>query len=225
MELDEKHRGVSKEVVNYIESVGNRISKAKYDLMEETGKLFGDWSRMLTNPSEGELLKMLVQISGAKKCLEVGTFTGYSALCIAEGLPQDGKLICLDISQEYTNLAKKHWKLNGVDEKIELFLGPGIDTLNTLTSNESNIGTFDFAYVDADKVNYINYYEPILKLLRPGGLIVFDNTLYNFKVADEKTTEEDPVALRKLNKFLNSDNRVDINMLNFSDGVTLVRKK
>jgi predicted O-methyltransferase YrrM len=217
---DEK-TGKDLKVINYVNEIGNKISEAKFNLRKETKELFGEHSIMLTHPAEAELLKMLVKLSGGKKGIEIGVFTGYSALCLAEGLGKDGKLYCFDISKEYTDLAQKHWKLNGVDDKIILTLGNAVETLKSF---EKEAGTFDFAYIDADKVNYLNYYELILPLLKPNGFIVFDNTLWQQQVCDEEKNDETTLALKKLNRFLRNDDRVDINMLDFSDGVTIVRK-
>jgi predicted O-methyltransferase YrrM len=217
---DEKKSKDAK-VLEYVYKVGNKISEGKFNLIKETEELFGDDSHMLTNQAEGELLNMLVKLSGAKKGIEIGVFTGYSALCLAEAIGPNGKLIAFDISEKFTDLAKKHWKLNGVDDRIELIIG---NALETLKGFEKDVGTFDFAYVDADKDNYINYYEILFPLLKQGGFIVFDNTLWRHKVADEANNEEITVALRKLNKLLRDDNRVEINMLDLSDGVTIVRK-
>ena len=129
-------------------------------------------------------MKFLVQISNSKKGIEVGVFTGYSALCLAEGLPSDGNLIAIDISEEFTSLGKKYWREAGVDSKIELKLGNGVDILDQMIENEENLESFDFAYVDADKPNYLNYYERILKLLRKGGFIMFDNMVWKGHVID-----------------------------------------
>lgn len=218
-----KNHGYDKKTIDYLNLIGNRISQSKNDLIKETFETFPDKAIMLSNPSECELLKMLVQITGTKKAIEVGTFTGYSALCIAEGLPENGKLYCFDINEDFTNLAKKHWKLNNVENKIILSLENG--ALSKLLNEESNLGTFDFAYVDADKPGYIKYYEDLLKLLRPNGIVVFDNMWYSKKVVDENTSSSDAKALRELALFLQKDERVDINMLDIADGITIVRKR
>src|SRR4051812_2719432 len=152
---NDKNRGYSKRIVDYINNVGNRVSQGKYDLIEDTKKTFPEDAVMLTNQSEGELLKMLVQLTGGKLGIEIGVFTGYSSLCLAEALPEDGKLIAMDVCEEFTDLAKKHWKLNGVDKKIELVLGDANSTLEKLLQDPENVGKFDFAYVDADKANYV----------------------------------------------------------------------
>ena len=169
----------------------------------------------------------MVQISGAKRGIEVGTYTGYSALNLAEGLPSDGKLICLDVSQEYTDLGKKYWKEAGVDDRIELILGPGVETLDNMIEDESNLNSFDFAFVDADKPNYQNYYERLLKLIKPNGFIMFDNVLWRGKVCEPYVEGENymTTALRDLNAFLQTDERIDLCMIPIADGVTIARKK
>jgi len=219
-----KTSNLPEEVVDYIWNIGNRISQLKYNLIKETKETFPNDSEMITYPPEAELLKMLVQLTGSKKGIEIGVFTGLSSICLAEGLPEDGKLLCLDVSEKFTNLAQKYWKLAKVDHKIQLILNSGIETLQELLSNPENINSFDFAYIDADKPNYMNYYESILKLLRPNGFIVFDNTLWKHRVVYDQFTDENTCKLKDLNLFLNKDSRITINMLNIADGVTIVRK-
>jgi predicted O-methyltransferase YrrM len=222
---DKKEGDLQKPVIDYIYNVGNRISQVKYDLVRETKETFPNYSVMVTYLPQAELLKMLVQLTGAKKGIEIGVFTGISSLCMAEGLPDDGKLICLDVSEEFTNLARKYWKIAQVDHKIELIIDSGIISLQKILENLENLNSFDFAYVDADKPNYLNYYEALLKLLKPNGFIIFDNTLWSHKVAYENYQDENTLALKKLNKFLNQDERVTINQINIGDGMTIVRKK
>ncbi len=219
-----KNQFLDTKIVDYIYNVGNRITEDKYNLIQETVKTFPKESAMLTNPTEGEFLASLVKLTKAKRCIEIGVFTGYSALCIAKALPEDGKLYAIDVSEEFTSLARKHWELNGVDKKIELTLKDGLSVLKGLLEDPSNLNSFDLAYVDADKHNYINYYELLLKLLKPNGVIVFDNTLWSFKVCYDEDQSKETVGLRQLNKLLHDDQRVSINMLNIADGVTVVIK-
>jgi predicted O-methyltransferase YrrM len=225
MEKHIKGQESEKKLAHYILTTGNRISQTKIDLIEETNKLFPEWAIMLTALEECELLRTLVQISGAKKGIEIGVFVGMSSLSIAEGLPEDGKLLALDISEEYTNVAKKYWEKAGVDKKIDLILGNAVQTLQTLADDPSNLNSFDFAYVDADKLNYLVYYEILLKLVKPNGFIVFDNVIWSKKVIDETDNSSITVSMRKLNKTLHDDDRVDVNMLNIGDGINIVRKK
>ena len=161
---------------------------------------------------------------GAKNCLEVGTFTGYSALWVASVLPPGGRLICCDVSEEYTALARKYWALTGLAAKIDLRLGPASDTLDALLAG-GRAGRIDFALIDADKTNYGAYYEACLKLLRPGGLIAIDNTLWDGKVADPQVNDSNTIAIRELNKKLHADPRVSLSFLPFADGLTLALKR
>ena len=208
---------------NYIYEVGNRISDLKKKLREETQKDYSKDAIMLTELAEGELLKMLVKITNSKRVIELGVFTGYSSLCLAEGLPEDGKIYASDISKEFTDVARKYWKLANLDDKIELYLENGICFLDKIANKKESI---DFAYIDADKINYDIYFEKTLAILKTGGIIVFDNTLYSGKVFEEDESKlcENSKALKKLNQKLYNDKRVDINMLPFSDGITIVRK-
>ncbi len=189
-------------------NIGNRISDLKNNLIDETKQKFPENADMLTQQTEGELLKMLVKLTNSKRGLEIGTFAGYSAICLAEGLPENGESICFDISKEFTDLAEKYWKLANLDKKIKLHLGPAVEVINEVLLRKSeNLESFDFAYVDADKPNYINYYEALLKLLKPNGWIVFDNVLGKYKVCDEESPSHDEGcrAFRKLNSFLRND--------------------
>jgi predicted O-methyltransferase YrrM len=206
---------------DYLYNIGNRVADYKHELREETIKLFNNEAVMLTEISEGELLKMLVQITGAKTAVEIGVFTGYSSICLAEGLPEDGRLLACDVDEDFTNLAKKYWKKGGLEKKITLSLEPGISFLDKLIEKNEVV---DIAYLDADKSNYINYYERLLKLMKTGGVIIFDNTLWSGRVLNEDA-DETTKSIQNLNLFLQKDTRVDINMIPLSDGVTIVRKK
>jgi predicted O-methyltransferase YrrM len=166
---------------------------------------------------------MLVQLMGAKNCLEVGTFTGYSAAWIASVLPPDGKVMCCELNETYAAVAKKHWAAIGVAEKIELRLGPAHNTLAALIG-AGRKGTFDYAFIDADKERYNLYYERCLDLVRPGGLVAIDNTLWDGKVADPKVTDAETAAIRALNQKVHADARVSLCFLPFADGLTLARK-
>lgn len=166
-------------------------------------------------------MTLLARVIGARSAVEVGTFTGYSALSIARGLPDDGRLLCCDINDEWTAIARRYWQKAGVAQKIELRLGPALDTLRALPTTTQ----FDMAFIDADKSNYRNYYEEILARLRPNGLILFDNVLWMGQVLDKATTDENTRAIQALNDFLPTDRRVDTVMLSISDGLTIVRKR
>jgi predicted O-methyltransferase YrrM len=206
----------------YSLAVGLREPDLFRALREETGRLAD--GGMQIAPEQGPFLAMLVQLLGAKHCLEVGTFTGYSSLWVASVLPPDGNLICCDVSEEYTALARKYWALTGLAAKIDLRLGPAIDTLDALLAH-GWAGLMDYAFIDADKTSYDAYYEACLKLLRPGGLIAIDNTLWDGKVADPQVNDPDTMAIRELNKKVHADSRVSLSFLPFADGLTLAVKR
>lgn len=206
----------------YSLAVGLREPEIARQLREETGKLAD--GEMQIAPEQGPLLAILVQLLGAKHCLEVGTFTGYSALWVASVLPTDGKLICCDVNEEYTALARKYWAKVGLTDKIDLRIAPALTTLQQFLS-DGKCNHFDYAFIDADKVNYDAYYEACLKLIRPGGLIAIDNTLWDGKVADPKVNDPDTVAIRHLNAKIHQDTRVSLCFLPFADGLTLALKK
>ena len=192
------------------------------ELRAETAKL--KHALMQIGADQGQLMALLAKLVGAKRCLEVGVFTGYSSLAVALALPADGTIIAMDVSEEWTAIARRHWQKAGVEKKIDLRLGPALGTLDTLISLRQT-GRFDMAFIDADKGNYLAYYERCLELLRPGGLVVIDNTLWSGDVADPSKQEADTVALRAVNDELHRDERVDIAMLSVGDGVTLARKR
>jgi predicted O-methyltransferase YrrM len=190
-------------------------------LREETAAM--PMGGMQISPEQGQLMALLVKLVGAKSCLEIGTFTGYSALVVAQALPSDGKLLCCDVSAEFTAIAKRYWQEAGVAGRIDLRLGPAVATLDGLIA--AGEPPYDFAFIDADKVSYDAYYERVLRLLRPGGLIAIDNVLWNGKVADPRTNDEDTAALKALNRKLQGDQRIDLAMLPIGDGLTLARKR
>jgi O-methyltransferase len=191
-------------------------------LREETAAL--PEANMQIAPEQGQFLQLLVRLGGLRRCLEIGTFTGYSSLALALALPADGEIIACDLSEEWTAVARRYWREAGVQERIDLRLGPAADTLRTLIE-AGEAGRFDFAFIDADKTGYRTYYELCLQLLRPGGLIAVDNTLWHGKVADPSVTDGDTVAIREFNKALQSDERVDLSLVPIGDGVTLARKR
>jgi predicted O-methyltransferase YrrM len=176
-------------------------------------------SGMQIGADQGQFMALLVQAIGARNCLEIGTYTGYSALAVALALPEDGRIVCCDISEEWTAIARRFWKKAGMEHKIDLRLAPALETLKNLK------GPFDFAFIDADKGNYANYYEACLQLVRRGGIIALDNTLWSGWVADAKRRDSDTRALRAFNDKLHRDERVSLSMLPLGDGVTLVLKK
>ena len=207
---------------DYLLRLGVREPKAGQELRVRTSKL--PMAMMQISPEQGALMGMLVKLLGARRAIEVGTFTGYSALCVAAALPADGKLIACDVSAEWTSIGREYWAKAGVDRKIDLRIGPAVQTLDALLA-AGEAGRFDFGFIDADKANYDAYYERILKLLRPGGLVGIDNVLWNGRVVQADVKDADTVAIRALNEKLAADNRVDVALLPIGDGLTLARKR
>lgn len=213
---------VNRALGDYLISVSLRESELLKELREETGhQAYGG---MQITAEQGQFMALLVKLMRAKRCIEIGTFTGYSSLSVALALPADGKLICCDVNPQTTAIAQRYWRKAGVAEKIELRLAPALETLGTLLSAGA-AGSFDFAFIDADKPEYDEYYEACLKLLRPGGLIVIDNVLWSGQVADPGRRDQSTTALRKLNRKLHEDGRIDLSMLPLGDGVTLALKR
>ena len=192
------------------------------ELRAETAKL--PMAVMQIGAAQGQFMALLTKLVGARHCLEVGVFTGYSSLSVALALPEDGNIIALDVSEEWTAIARRYWKKAGVEKKIDLRLGPALDTLDTLISLRQS-GRFDMAFIDADKGNYLGYYERCLELVRPGGLILIDNTLWSGDVAEPSNQKPDTVSLRAFNDALHRDERVDIALVPIGDGLTLARKR
>jgi predicted O-methyltransferase YrrM len=191
-------------------------------LRQETASL--PLAEMQIAPEQGQLMALLVQLLGVKKALEVGVFTGYSALRVALAMPTDGRLVACDIDPEYTAIAQRYWAAAGVSDLIDLRLGPALDTLNHLIeAGEAN--QFDFAFIDADKANYSNYYERVLQLVRPGGLVVIDNVLWSGRVADPAVQDSRTKALRQFNQRLYQDDRIVLSLVPIADGLTLALKK
>ena len=172
---------------------------------------------MQITPEQGQFMQLLLRLTGARRTIEIGVFTGYSALITALALPEDGQVIACDISDEWTSLGRPYWQEAGVAHKIDLRLAPALETLNTLT------GPFDFAFIDADKVNYDAYYERCLQLVRPGGLILIDNTLWHGDVINPAKQDADTLAIRAINKKLQADPRIDLSLLPLGDGLTVCR--
>jgi caffeoyl-CoA O-methyltransferase len=179
---------------------------------------------MQIGPEQGQFMALLVELIGARSALEVGTFTGYSALAVARALPDDGRLIACDVSAEWTSIGRPYWEEAGVAHKIDLRLAPAIETLDALLG-EGRAETFDFVFIDADKTGYDAYYERALSLIHPGGLITLDNTLWEAKVVDPEITDTDTEAIRAINKKLAADERVTLSMVPIGDGLTLARKR
>jgi caffeoyl-CoA O-methyltransferase len=206
---------------SYLADFGAREHPAQAHCREETAKL--PMSMMQISPEQGAFMAMMVKLTGAKRYLEIGTFTGYSALSVALALPADGKVVALDLSKEFTDHARGYWKEADVASKIDLRLGPGIESLDAMIANGE--APFDLAFIDADKPNYDGYYERALKLLRTGGLIMLDNMLWSGAVADPSITDASTEAIRALNKKIHADSRVDMALASVGDGVMMARKR
>jgi len=179
---------------------------------------------MQISPDQGQFLTLLVELLGARRIVEIGTFTGYSSLAMAMALPGDGEMICCDVSEEYTAVARRYWAEAGVEARIALRLAPAVETLDALIT-EGRAGAFDMAFIDADKENYQNYFERCLTLIRPGGLIAVDNVLWNGRVIDPTDDTVDTQAIRAFNAGLKDDDRVTVSLLSVADGLTLARKR
>ncbi len=219
--MPDKFTALNGELYEYLVTHRSERDPLLAELAKETEAALGPISLMQIAPEQGAFMTLLARVIGARSAVEVGTFTGYSALSIARGLPDDGRLLCCDINDEWTAIARRYWQKAGVAQKIELRLGPALDTLRALPTTTQ----FDMAFIDADKSNYRNYYEEILARLRPNGLILFDNVLWMGQVLDKATTDENTRAIQALNDFLPTDRRVDTVMLSISDGLTIVRKR
>ena len=209
-------------IYSYLKDNSLREPEILKQLRNETHKKFQ--TTMQISPEQGQFMGLLVEMLAAKKTLDIGTFTGYSALVVALSLPSGGKVIACDTNVEWTNMAKHFWQMAKVADKIDLKLGQALQTLDKLLA-DGEANTFDFAFIDADKQNYSAYYEKSLALLRTGGLIAIDNVLWSGQVADPTINDSDTVSIRELNSSILTDKRVTISMLPIGDGLTLARKK
>ncbi|MCC5645370.1 class I SAM-dependent methyltransferase [Nostoc sp. CHAB 5824] len=214
--------GLDNQLYNYLLSVSLREPEILLKLRQETAS--HPRSGMQISPEQGQFMRLLVQLIGAKKTLEVGVFTGYSSLSVALALPADGKIIAVDVSEEFTAIARRYWQEAGVADKIDLRLAPGLETLDQLLAT-GQAETFDFAFIDADKENYDGYFERSLQLVRPGGLIAIDNVLWSGQVAEEQNQDESTQAIRALNEKLHHDERVTLSLIPIADGLTLAIKR
>ena len=205
----------------YLSAQGAREVPAQTRCREETAKMAE--AQMQIAPEQGAFLQVMAKLTNARRYVEIGTFTGYSALSVALAMPADGKIVCLDVSKDYTDKARGYWAEAGVAQKIDLRLGPGLEALDAMIAREA--GLYDLAFIDADKPNYGGYYERVLKLLRPGGLVALDNMLWSGAVADPKHNDQSTVALRTLNAKIRDDARVDMALATVGDGVMLAVKR
>ena len=179
---------------------------------------------MQISPEQGQFLRFLVHALGIRRSLEIGVFTGYSSLSVAMAMPDEGRIVACDVSEEFTAVARRYWREAGVENKIDLRLAPAVQTLDSLIAG-GHAGSFDFAFIDADKVNYQNYFDRAMQLVKKGGVIAIDNVLWSGRVIDPAVSDEDTVAIREFNRALQRDDRVFISMLPLRDGVTLALKK
>jgi caffeoyl-CoA O-methyltransferase len=217
---DPKSFFLSPAISDYLVAHGTPPDELQRRLIAET-KTLGAIAGMQIAPEQGAFLTILTRLIGARQAVEVGTFTGYSALCIARGLPDDGHLLCCDVNEEWTSIARRYWAEAGVESRIELRLAPAAETLRALPSD----AFLDLAFIDADKPNYGLYYDEILPRLRPNGAILVDNVLWHGAVIDDSQSDPNVVAIRAFNDRIAADDRVDAVMLPISDGLTLIRKR
>ena len=214
---------LTESVYSYLLQSGIQESSIAYELRVKTQEST-PWHMMQISPEQGAFMALLVRLIGAKKTIEVGTFTGYSALVVAEALPEDGRIIACDVSEEWTSIARDFWERAGLQGKIDLRLQPATETLDELI-DQGGVDSFDFAFIDADKANYDEYYERCLVLLRPGGLVGIDNVLWGGRVADDTANDDDTLAIRALNEKVRTDQRVSATILPIGDGLTLAIRR
>ncbi len=216
-----KSFGLSESLYQYVVANSLREPEILTQLRHETAN--HPQARMQISPEQGQLMALLIQLMGAKKVLEIGVFTGYSSTCMALALPGDGNLIACDVSEEYTSIARRYWQAAGVAQKITLHLAPALETLDQLLA-QGQTETFDFAFIDADKGNYADYYDRALQLIRPGGLIAIDNVLWSGRVADPADQDKITNTIRAFNQKVAQDDRVTVSLLPIADGLTLALK-
>jgi len=220
--MSTKPTAVPEALYEYLLANSLREHPVQRELREKTAGI--KHGGMQISPDQGQFMAMLVKLLAARRTIEVGVFTGYSSLSVALALPTDGKIVACDVSEEWTGIAREFWKKAGVADKIELRLAPALQSLDALLA-EGGAGGYDFAFIDADKESYLGYYERCLKLVRRGGIISFDNTLWNGWVADDARQDADTRALRALNETLHRDERIDVSFLTIGDGFTLALKR
>lgn len=220
--MSKSHTTITDELADYIRRVSLRELAVLQRLREKTAPIPD--ARMQITPEQGQFMQLLIEMLGARKALEIGVFTGYSSLAVALALPADGKVIACDVSEEWTSIGKEFWEEAGVAHKIDLRLAPAVETLDGLIADGQQ-GSFDFAFIDADKANYDRYYERALVLIRRGGLIAIDNVLWHSHVIDPSANDADTMAIRALNEKLHDDERVGLSLVPIGDGLTLARKR
>ncbi len=217
-----KTAGLGDDLHDYLVAVSAREPDILVRLREETSSM--QWSTMQISPDQGALLQMLVRLAGIRRHLEIGVYTGYSSLAVALALPGDGRITACDINEAWTAIAMRYWRQAGMAERIDLRLGPAVETLDGLLAEGAG-DSYDSAFIDADKVGYDGYFERCMKLVRPGGLIMIDNVLWSGRVIDPGDDSADTLAIRALNAKLRDDDRIDLCMLPIADGLTLARRR
>ena len=220
--MTSKSIGLPDDVYDYVLAHGVREPAILARLREETAA--HPMAQMQIEPLQGAIFRLLVELLDARSYLEVGTFTGYSSLAVALAMPADGRLVCCDVSEEYTSVARRYWAEAGVADRVDLRIGPGIDGLDALLA-EGRENKFDLAFIDADKKSYPDYYERCLRLVRPGGVVALDNVLWGGEIADMTKQDRDTLALRAVNEIVRDDERVTVVLLPVADGMTLARKR
>jgi caffeoyl-CoA O-methyltransferase len=205
----------------YVEAHSAPPDQILTELAEQTARLFSAEAGMQIGPEQGTFMTLLAKLVGAARAVEVGTFTGYSAICVARGLTDGGRLLCCDISEEWTSVAREYWKRAGLDDRIELRLGPAAKTLRELPEGT----TFDYAFIDADKTSYVEYWDLIVPMIRSNGVILVDNTLSKGRVADQRIIDDTVQAIRRFNDHAKADDRVELVLLPIGDGLSLARKR
>lgn len=218
---DPKSFFLGAEIAEYVVDHGAPPDDVQRWLIEETRSRVSDLAMMQISPEQGAFMQLLVRAIGARRAVEVGTFTGYSALSIARGLVDGGRLLCCDVSEEWTSLGREAWKRAGVDDRIDLVIAPAIETLRALPTDEP----IDFVFIDADKPSYVDYFEELLPRVRADGLLLIDNTLWGGAVIDESAQDENTLAIRAFNDLVARDDRVESAILPLGDGVTVLRKR
>jgi caffeoyl-CoA O-methyltransferase len=209
------------ELYQYLAAHSAQPDSVLVQLAAETASRFPDAAGMQIGPDQGTFMTLLTQLVGASRALEIGTFTGYSSICLARGLAEGGKLTCCDVSEEWTSVARKYWQLAGLADRIELRLRPAVETLRALPAAE----TFDIAFIDADKTGYVSYWDEVIPRLRPGGAILVDNTLSHGRVIDPAAADKSVLGIKAFNDHAAADDRVVLVLLPIGDGLTLARKK
>ena len=214
---------ITESVYDYLLSVSLREADVLRELRYETAS--HPHANMQISPEQGQFMQMLVSLINAKKVVEVGVFTGYSSLAMALALPETGRIVACDVSEEYTSIARQYWEKAGITDRVDLRLAPAVETLDHLLKHDKAGATFDMAFIDADKESYLLYYERILKLLRPGGLMLVDNVLWGGLPADPEHHDSNTDAIRNFNAFVFQDERIELSLLPLADGLTLARKR